>query len=330
MSLIKKLALTLKIEEENVIEFLRNAPQKYKVYRIPKRTYGYRIIAHPSKELKKYQYAFLSLMDFPYHSQAMAYIEGRSIKDNADIHRFNPYLLKLDFKNFFNSITPNSFWEIIKKLNECEILNVDQKNTIFWLFNLTETEKRLAEKILFWSKSRTVDKHLMLSIGAPTSPAISNMYMYLFDVILFDLCSTQKISYSRYADDLFLSTKIENVLFDYPKKINDILIREYSANIKLNEEKTIFTSKAHSRFITGISINNENNLSLGRKKKRYIKHLIHQFLLQKLGIDDVRHLNGLLSYGKYIDPFFMQSLKNKYGGNILQLIKEATNYEKRT
>lgn len=112
MSVIEKLALALKKSEAEVILFLSNAPKKYKVYTIPKRTSGHRVIAQPSKELKKYQRKYLELQELPIHDSAMAYREGLSIKDNANAHRSNRFLLKMDLENFFNSITSNLFWNV--------------------------------------------------------------------------------------------------------------------------------------------------------------------------------------------------------------------------
>jgi len=42
------------------------------VYRIPKRTTGFRIAAQPAKELKAYQCAFIELFHFPVHECATA------------------------------------------------------------------------------------------------------------------------------------------------------------------------------------------------------------------------------------------------------------------
>ena len=101
MSLIGQLALGLKKSEVEIALFLRNAPKKYKVYTIPKRTSGHRVIAQPSKELKIYQRKYLELQQLPVHDSAMAYREGISIKDNAIAHKQNRYLLKLDLESFF-------------------------------------------------------------------------------------------------------------------------------------------------------------------------------------------------------------------------------------
>lgn len=87
------------------------APKKYRVYYIPKRTSGLRAIAQPTKELKQIQRFLVSELKsiLPIHSSAMAYRWGVSIKDNAECHKNNSYMLKMDFQNFFNKIKPEFF-----------------------------------------------------------------------------------------------------------------------------------------------------------------------------------------------------------------------------
>ena len=315
MCVIKQLAKQLDEDEDEVIQFLSNAPKKYKVYKIPKRTHGYRVIAQPSKELKNYQRAFLKLYKFPVHQSAMAYVEGRSIKDNALAHVNNQYLLKTDLENFFNSITPSVFWNSLDrcKSNPPEFSNQDK----IWI-----------EKLLFWNPSKRNDGKFILSVGAPSSPMISNFCLFEFDRFLEKLCYEKVITYTRYADDLTFSTNVKGLLSTLIPLIQEALISFFNHNIRLNHSKTAFSSKAHNRHITGVTLSNEGQLSLGRERKRYIKHLIHQFKYNKLEESNLSHLQGLLSFAKHIEPLFIERLKSKYSNVLIQCIYEA-NYGKK-
>lgn len=324
MSIIFSLAEALNKKEFEIKNFLYNAPQKYKVYSIPKRTYGYRKIAQPSKELKIYQKAFLNLYNFPSHHCAVAYKKNLSIKDNADLHKNNSYLLKMDFKDFFNSITPRFFWNSIEHvLLESSYQIGNLANDLSQLLNLNNEEKRYVEALLFWSKNKKVSRNLVLSIGAPTSPVISNFCLYTFDKDVEDICKKYHVIYSRYADDIFFSTNERDILFQFPKLINNILYKRFGNKLQVNNNKTIFSSKAHNRHITGITISNCNKLSLGREKKRYIKHLIYQFTLNNLDSSNINHLRGLISYANHIEPQFILNLEKKYTINVLREIKEV-------
>lgn len=304
MEIVRSLAQKLNITEQEVSSFLASAPLKYKVYKIPKRTSGFRIIAQPSKKLKEYQRTFIELFPLACHQAAYAYREGISIKDNALIHKKSKYLLKIDLENFFNSITNELFWDIW------------QKNSVLPDLN----EKVLLERLLFWSPDKKISSRLILSVGAPSSPSLSNFFMYDFDESLSRYCLEKKIRYTRYADDLTFSTCEKGVLFEIPDLVSHILRQLFGDKLSINRRKTIFSSKAHNRHVTGVTLTNEESLSIGRQRKRYIKHLVHQYLLNKLDQDDVSHLKGLLAFAKHIEPDFLDRLKAKYSDKTISQI----------
>jgi hypothetical protein len=294
--------------DQEIREFLINAPNKYKVFAIPKRKHGYRIIAQPAKELKVYQRQLEHLFAFPIHNRAMAYRKGRSIKNNALCHLQNQYLLKLDLENFFNSITPEIFWDIWSKT---------------WDLPSHEDQFYL-ERLIFWRFQGS----LILSVGAPTSPMISNFCMYYFDEEVENFCLKSNITYTRYADDLTFSSNVKNILFEMPKLIQDILKRLFNDFLKINTSKTIFSSKAHNRHVTGITLDNTGKLSLGRDRKRYIKHKVHHYTLGLLDVYEINHLKGLISFSKFIEPSFFQSLEVKYTSEIISKLLEERNEQK--
>jgi RNA-directed DNA polymerase len=309
MTLIEQLALELKKSEDEVARFLLSAPKKYKVYTIPKRTSGHRVIAQPSKELKEYQRKYLGLQLLPIHEAAMAYREGMSIKQNAIAHKNNPYLLKLDLENFFNSISDKLFWQVWESIQP--LPSIQDKQTL--------------ENLLFWCPSKTTGGALVLSIGAPSSPLVSNFFMYQFDGVISKICLERGIAYTRYADDLTFSTKHKDILFELPLLVKEKLADLFGGSIRINRKKTKFSSKAHNRHVTGITITNGGNLSLGRERKRYIKHLVHQVQLNKLDAEGRQHLRGLIAFAKHIEPVFVQSLKRKYSAELITQIVEEPN-----
>ncbi|UTW49166.1 retron St85 family RNA-directed DNA polymerase [Bacterioplanoides sp. SCSIO 12839] len=309
MSLIANIARESKKTEKEVLSFLRNAPNKYKVYKIPKRTSGFRIIAQPVAELKEYQRIFVGLDKFPVHSAAMAYRKGISIKDNAYHHRNGRYLLKMDLENFFNSISNSLFWKVCKDNG----------------LAFDEFDRFTMEKLLFWNQRKTNRRGLILSVGAPSSPYLSNFIMYLFDSEIAKYCEDNGIIYSRYADDLTFSTESKGILFQVPRIVESVLKRVFGRNIIVNSGKTVFSSKAHNRHVTGITITNEGKLSLGRDRKRYIKHLVFKFISGNAADDEVTYLQGILSFSKYVEPNFVKSLGEKYSVDVIDKIMEIKN-----
>lgn len=304
--LYSKLQNELERSRSSIETFAKTAPNRYKVYTIPKRTSGHRVIAHPSRELKKFQRTLNTLLadTLKPHFCSMAYAKDLSIKDNAQRHSRNSYLLKLDFNDFFNSIEPELFFVI------CELRKVHFSNA----------EKRLLTQLCFWNKTKSNNAKLVLSVGAPSSPMISNFVMSVFDELVYQHCRLQRITYTRYADDLTFSTNRKNALFDIPSFVESALTAYYASKVSLNAEKTCYSSKKHNRHVTGITISNTGELSLGRERKRTISAMTHNFKVGKLDSDDYAYLQGLLSFAAHIEPKFVDKLRNKYGDDLISVI----------
>ncbi|MEY0232387.1 retron St85 family RNA-directed DNA polymerase [Providencia manganoxydans] len=310
MQIINQLAKSLNLSELDVELYLQNAPSKYKVYKIRKRTTGFRLIAQPTKKLKEFQRAFIALSPFPIHESAIAYRRGKNIRENASAHAKNAYLLKIDFENFFNSITPEVFWCCFEHHAPLD-------------FTFSAKDRLLIEKLLFWQPQKYNPQHLVLSVGAPSSPTISNFCLYEFDKQLSELCYKLDICYTRYADDLTFSTNTKDVLKQLPILLQEQLNALFDGALRINQSKTVFSSKAHNRHVTGVTINNENQLSLGRERKRFIKHLIHQYKYNLLEQADINYLRGLLAFANHIEPKFIVSMNKKYTKELINRIRRG-------
>jgi len=237
----------------------------------------------------------------------MAYKKKTGIRDNVERHVKNKYILKMDFTNYFPSIKPNDLIAHIQRH-----LDLD----------LGEEDVDTLSRLFFYDKNRT--KELSLSIGAPTSPEISNTIMYDFDVQTYEACMKNDIVYTRYADDLTLSTNTKNILFNYPNVVSKILQELSYPVLSLNSEKTVFLSPSGNRHITGLVLTNEGEISLGRKKKRYIRSLLYQYSRGMLEEEQVSYLRGYLSFCSDIEPQFVSRLKDKYGSALLERIRKQT------
>lgn len=309
MSLVSYLEDSLLMDEEDLIVYAKTAPHRYKKYKISKRnSLETRDIAQPSRELKFIQRQIVNYFEgmLPIHDSAKAYQKGIGIKENAFAHIDSPYLLKMDFKEFFPSITPYLFFKIIDKIG-----------IVF-----DDNEKRLLSSLLFYKIRR--NSPLRLSIGAPSSPFISNFIMFFFDNEIQELCKNRKINYTRYADDLTFSTKIKDNLYDFPEIVANYIKTNSFGTIKTNKRKTKFASKRHNRHVTGITLSNQNTLSIGRDRKRLISSMIHKFSLNLLKPEMIVHLLGLLSFAQHIEPKFYLKMKSKYGEDVLIRLKEES------
>ena len=133
-----------------------------------------------------------------------------------------------------------------------------------------------------------------------------------------DYCAGHNIDYSRYADDLALSTskpKVLNYAFVFIKQLcNNILY----PRLLLNNEKTVFASKKHKRQLTGLILANNGQPSSGREKKRLIRSMTYRFSMDELTQEQIPHLRGLVAFALSIEPLFVNSIKRMIGGEVFQ------------
>lgn len=222
------------------------------------------------------------------HKCAAAYKQGSSIKDNAERHKQNSYIAKFEFSNFFGSITE---LDLIKHLS------------YVLCGKLTEQSIKDIARVSCVRERST--SRLALSIGAPSSPILSNSIMYYFDLAVEDWCEDRNIVYSRYADDLTFSTNDKGAMFDVEAFILEVLENIPYPRLQINPAKTVYASKKRQRRITGLIITNDNSVSLGRDKKRLISSMIHRYVQRKLDEESIFHLQGLMGFAQDIEPLFV-------------------------
>lgn len=296
-TLAKTCAVSVGLTVAEVLAIARTGPLRYKVYEIDKRSGGKRVICQPSRELKVLQYFFLNeaLASCEVHTAATAYKRGASIRDNAKRHARSRVILKLDFSDFFPSIRTSDWRSFAKK-------QFPEWSTADHVF---------AESVLFYGARSAQPK--CLSIGAPTSPLISNVLMYKFDQEMSEYADVNGLVYTRYADDITISSREYLDQSSVQGAVIAGLRSLRSPRIYLNEKKTALFSKAHRRNVTGLIISNDGLVSLGRDRKRAISAMTYNFLNAKLPVEDRSKLRGLLAFALDAEPTFVLRLRRKYG-----------------
>jgi len=161
--IIKRIAINTGLNREYLHKVVRSATHRYRRYRIKKRSGGWRTIDHPAAELKLLQSWLVehSLRYLPVHESVYSYRIGIGISDHAKIHQKQSYLLRVDFQDFFPSITGADV-DILLKLWGDSLP-----------FPLSQEDRTIIRSIVC-RKDR-------LTIGAPSSPVLSNAVLYEFD-----------------------------------------------------------------------------------------------------------------------------------------------------
>lgn len=289
-------ANALKLTLSETLAIAATGPKRYRVYQIAKRSGGQRTICQPSRELKALQYVLIRniLRELLVHEAATAYVPGGSIKDNAARHAYGRVIYKIDFRSFFPSIRAGD-WEAY----------VRQK-----LPEMTKEDVRFTQHVLFWGEGSGEPR--CLSIGAPSSPYLSNALMFDFDRHLAERCLEVGIAYTRYADDLTFST--DGFLDKQAVRglIRSAISAGFVPRLTINEDKTILVSKSTRRRVTGLIITNDGKVSLGRERKRLISSMVDHAGKGDLDIEQLPTLRGWLAYANDVEPDFIGRLRRRY------------------
>ncbi len=264
-----------------------------------------RDIFHPSKELKALQRIIHDeiLSKLPIHEASAAYRKGSRIQDHAKVHLNAKYMLRLDFKNFFESIKKEDVIRFASEKFPTEFPDWDEKDS------------SLFGELVCFNNS--------LTVGSPTSPLLTNSICYELDARIVGICASDNVKYTRYADDMYFSCSEPKVLYDLPKKVKRIVRSlRYPKALWINYDKTIHTSKKYKMGVTGLTLTVDGKVSIGRSQKRRIKSMVYKWNF--LEPEEKLYLCGYLAYCSSVEPSFVNSLCEKFGAKTVSEIQKFT------
>lgn len=255
----------------------------YKTYYI-KKTSGKkeRLIASPNYEIKAIQSWILRnyLEKIVVNDRATGFVHGRSIKLNANFHLGQKFLLCLDIRNFFPSISKDKIYTVLKD--------------------------ELKEDFLATFISELCTFNSTLPQGGVTSPALSNIIFKPQDEKITKLCNETNVNYSRYADDLCFSSNYFKNLIDLVPKIREILNK---SGFALNDDKTRFMSGKHKIVVTGLYLNS-GRITVGRERKRIVRAALHSYYVKKDSNINLNEIYGMISFISGIEKDYKKKISN--------------------
>ncbi|CDQ10805.1 putative Reverse transcriptase (RNA-dependent DNA polymerase) [Acidithiobacillus ferrivorans] len=240
-----------------------------------------------------------------------SYIKGKSALTAVTTHSENSAFFLTDIKSFFPNIT---------ELNVKHVLNRDKN-----LVPISDFEHFIPylAKIMTWDDS--------IPAGFPTSPQLSNGFLFDFDNALYDFCKTNELTYTRYSDDIIISGKYKDKLLCLKDTVQDLLHNYASKNFFINNEKTRITHAGNKVKILGLIITPKGRVTIDSKYKRTIESLLHFYTNDRSRYNDLlqnefdgkeHSLFGLLHYAKATDPAYLEKLQRKYGLLALRQLME--------
>ena len=179
------------------------------------------------------------------------FTEGRSVATNACKHTSKNYVLNIDLKDFFPTIT---YTRVVKSLKELGFND-----------EVSDIIARLCT-IPMWDEQIQMLRN-SLPQGSPASPLLSNIVCSTLDKRLTDLARRYGLTYTRYADDMTFSSDHSVYAKDsiFLKELENIV---ESSGFKINEKKTRLQKKGSRQEVTGLIVGEKVNTY-----RQFIKNL---------------------------------------------------------
>lgn len=306
----------------------RDLSEPYKVFRIRKRSGGhgeqrFRTICVPDPELMRVQ-RWINARILPCaepNSAITAYAKGSSIYRAAEAHCRCKWMIKLDIVNFFESISEIPVYRVFRGLGYQPLVSFELTRVCTRLG--TNTLSRRRRRWNCFSRQHFVIRayvfHRMghLPQGAPTSPMLANLAVRDFDVKVSQIADRHGLVYTRYADDLTLST--DSKTFSRERVgpvIEEIYEAMVDAGLSPNTSKTHVLPPGARKVVLGLLVDRDEpylprafkaNL---RQHLYYLRHpafgpAAHAVRRKFVSVVGLRHhVEGLIAFAQQIEPSF--------------------------
>lgn len=256
-----------------------------------------RLISAPDKRLKFLQRKLADKLNELYRPRkpVHGFVFARSVKTNALAHLHRRFIVNIDLKEFFPTISQNRVEGMLSSLG---------------------IDARVAEII-----ARICCNNGHLPQGAPSSPVLSNMICFRLDKKLMGIAKEARCIYTRYADDITFSSHQPPALFEvslppagrfspdlFVPKLRDVFQQNGFA---INPDKVHFADRHSRRTVTGVKVNELLNID-----RRYVRNIrAALYSIETLGIKDAEkkyhemhrgrsslaaHLQGKISFLTHI------------------------------
>lgn len=276
----KEIARFLGVDENTVNEIISDTKKHYSKFFIWKdeEHTKKRWIEAPDEILKGIQEHILHnvLYKMAPTKFAHGFIHGRSIVSCAKEHTGKKFVLKLDLKNFFPSISRDMVYGAM--FSELTPENV---KIIIPAIELCLMNGRLPQ-------------------GAPTSPAISNIVCKPLDMVLYGIAERFGLTYTRYADDLIFSSN-DDTIYKVIPIIKSTIVK---FGLVVNEKKVKVLKKHQRQTVTGLVVNADGKTSVRRKKRMNLRAFMHQILIGEKPLDrvNINRLRGNVNLINMANP----------------------------
>ena len=283
MESFEDLVRYLRLSERLVFWLVSSDSNRYTVFRIPKSSGDFRIIHSPVYSLKIVQRWILDNILYKIRISPFSFgfcVDGKGspLVRVAEKHKNNLYVLKIDIKDFYPSISRQKVYN--------QFVNIGYNSCIASLLtSLCITDDCLPQ-------------------GAVTSAYLANIVCRNLDYRIAGYCNRRDIVYTRYADDLTFSCDNRDALKKVHGMVKKILLSE---GFSINSKKTMFLSPKVQKRVLGITIN-DNSIKAPKELKRLVRSMVYNsFLTKDYSCND--RIKGYIAYIDSIEPNYISKIK---------------------
>lgn len=274
----------------------------YKDYQIRKKTGGFREISAPIPTLKWcqhwIQHNILEHIVDRLSSSVHGFVQNRSIQTNALPHVNSEWIINIDLKDYFDSISQKKVLDFFLQLGYEDSVSEFLSN-VCTRFSHVTYQRALPQ-------------------GAPTSPLLANFLTINLDKDLERLAEELDMRYTRYADDITFSG-VQKTCPVTPRDIENII---YEHGFRPNKSKTRIRYKGSRMMVTGLTVGNGVHVP-----KEYRKQVLRELhFAKKYGPENhcrkVRNEKGYFREWLLGRIMFVRSIDKEAGTRMLEIFND--------
>lgn len=274
------------------------------------------------------------LTKMPADAASVAFSKGDKLIDAAGPHCGCRWLIKLDLFNFFESIDEKAVYRVFRSMGYQPLVSFEMARICTrvvprsldprpppWRLGPRRTNKITAYAVSGWDYASKVGH---LPQGSPSSPMLANLVVRQLDATIRAIASEYGLTYTRYADDLALST----TRTDFTRRLALEAIGRISHAVNRfgfspNAAKTRIVPPRGRKIVLGLLVDSDMP-RLSREFKATLRQHIHYITREDVGpirhaqkrsfksTEGFRnHLQGLLSFAHQIEPAYAENCEAK-------------------
>ncbi|NTA50728.1 RNA-directed DNA polymerase [Agrobacterium tumefaciens] len=318
------------VDADFLAEVAHRKIDAYRVFRVKKRGVAnlvsapsrrYRTICVPEPRLMRAQrwIAQNILQVTPSHRASFAFTKGRDLRGAATSHANAKWLVKMDVRQFFESISEAAVYRVFRAFGYGALLSFQMARICTRLpdHHHSDNRDRLGRGGRGPYRAQAVGH---LPQGAPSSPMLANRAVEALDRKVERIANKSGWTYTRYADDLAFSRSDDARRGDSMKLVKLIEMSLMSNGLVVHRQKTSITASGGRKILLGMLIDRgepklpksfRNNIethlyALSHANIGAEKHRATRGFASLIGMR--RHIMGLIAHAHQVDKTYAAKL----------------------